>query len=320
MKLVYAKESFQKERASWPPIIHFNIIRHVATIIHLVEVALDAQDRSRKIRPSADGSEDPQTPSEAFTDEHRVLCLRLKPLLEVEANVTKLLLQSINHRPGQEVCVHTHFAWTKYFHLSRPSRGDALKTEVGRILNGSCGTILQLWHDPVVRHLLHDQAIRLEHEAGFFLDELDRVTALDYEPTDCELTWGRGSMAAIKLTLFQVDVCKARLKTIGVTETPIKVKAALGHTDWLVIDIGGSRTHRASWKPFFDDGNGPALSLNALANHPLVNAIVFMAPLSAFNQRLEELPEVNRLEDSLLLWKGRNASISLLPSGLNSFF
>jgi guanine nucleotide-binding protein subunit alpha len=47
---------------------------------------------------------------------------------------------------------------------------------------------MQLWHDPAVRRLLHARAIQLEHEAGFFLDELERVTALDYEPTDCELS------------------------------------------------------------------------------------------------------------------------------------
>jgi hypothetical protein len=37
----------------------------------------------------------------------------------------------------------------------------------------------------------------------------------------------------------------------------------------------------------------------------LVRAILFLAPLSAFNQTLEEQPTVNRVEDSLLLWRGR---------------
>jgi len=187
MKLVYAKESFQKERTYWQPIIHFNIIQHVATVIHLVEEALDEQETCPKGRPST-SSEESRIDNETFTNEHRVLCLRLKPLLEVEASITKHLLQSISRRPGQEVCVNSHFSWTKYFHPPRPSRGDALRTDASRVLNGSCGTIMQLWHDPAVRRLLHGQAIQLEHEAGFFLDELERVTALDYEPTDCKLS------------------------------------------------------------------------------------------------------------------------------------
>jgi guanine nucleotide-binding protein alpha-1 subunit len=117
-----------------------------------------------------------------------------------------------------------------------------------------------------------------------------------------------------------VDVCKARLKTVGVTETPLKVKAALGHTDWLVIDIGGSRTHRAAWKPFFDDGEEPALQPAISVNHPLVHAIVFLAPLSAYNQKLEEMQEVNRLEDSLLLWQGDQVTAACSTLRLTFYF
>jgi len=34
-----------------------------------------------------------------------------------------------------------------------------------------------------------------------------------------------------------------------------------------------------------------------------VNAILFLAPISAFDQRLEEDPRVYRIEDSMLLWR-----------------
>jgi guanine nucleotide-binding protein alpha-1 subunit len=117
-----------------------------------------------------------------------------------------------------------------------------------------------------------------------------------------------------------VDVCKARLKTVGVTETPLKVKASLGHTDWLVIDIGGSRTHRAAWKPFFEDGEERYKPPTISVNHPLVNAIVFLAPLSAYNQKLEEMPEINRLEDSLLLWLGDHITAACSALRLTPFF
>lgn len=110
-----------------------------------------------------------------------------------------------------------------------------------------------------------------------------------------------------------MDVLKARLKTVGVTETPLKVRSHIGSPDWIVYDVGGSRTQRASWKPFFDDGedhlwSSPALTKTAI----LVHAIVFLAPLSAFNQTLEEMPSVNRLEDSLLLWRGTSFRPSLV--------
>jgi len=185
MRLVYAKDEFQKERASWPPIIHYNVLRMIVTVIRLVEDAISEQDAHPPTRPSA-SSDASRMNMDTFTNHHRVLCLKLKPLLEVEANMTKHLLQSLTRRPGEEVCVHSNFSWTKHFHPTRHSRADALKTEGKRVLNGSAATIMQLWNDPAVRRLLHEQAIQLEHEAGFFLDELERVTALDYEPTDCE--------------------------------------------------------------------------------------------------------------------------------------
>ncbi|KAJ7150919.1 guanine nucleotide binding protein, alpha subunit [Mycena crocata] len=43
----------------------------------------------------------------------------------------------------------------------------------------------------------------------------------------------------------------------------------------------------ATWAPFFDD----------------VDAIIFLAPISGFDQVLAEDKTVNRLEDSVLLWK-----------------
>jgi len=35
----------------------------------------------------------------------------------------------------------------------------------------------------------------------------------------------------------------------------------------------------------------------------VVTAVIFLAPLSAFDQVLAEDPQVNRLEDTLLLWR-----------------
>jgi len=46
-------------------------------------------------------------------------------------------------------------------------------------------------------------------------------------------------------------------------------------------------SQRNAWLPYFDQ----------------VNAIIFLAPISCFDERLEEDPRVNRLEDSFILWK-----------------
>jgi hypothetical protein len=48
-----------------------------------------------------------------------------------------------------------------------------------------------------------------------------------------------------------------------------------------------AKSQRAAWYPYFDD----------------VNAIIFLAPVSCFDEKLAEDRRVNRLEDSYLLWK-----------------
>lgn len=57
--------------------------------------------------------------------------------------------------------------------------------------------------------------------------------------------------------------------------------------EWRIFDVGGSRNQRQAWAPYFED----------------VNAIIFLAPISVFDQVLAEDARVNRLEDTLLLWK-----------------
>ncbi|ETW75758.1 hypothetical protein HETIRDRAFT_481224 [Heterobasidion irregulare TC 32-1] len=129
--------------------------------------------------------------------------------------------------------------------------------------------LMALWGSQRVREVLALKRVRLEDESGFFLNDLPRLTAHDYFPTDD-------------------DVLKARLKTIGVSEYKFELEAGpQSGTEWRIVDVGGSRFQVPTWVPFFDD----------------VDAIIFLAPISAFDQVLAEDPKVNRLEDSVLLWK-----------------
>jgi len=117
--------------------------------------------------------------------------------------------------------------------------------------------------------------------ATSFLDDIERVAASDYLPTD-------------------EDVLKARLKTLGVSEHHFvmetqEIRDAGFMDEMIVYDVGGSRTQRNQWMSYFED----------------INAIIFLAPLSAFDQRLVEDPRVNRIQDSLNLWKAVSTSTLL---------
>ncbi|KAJ7249480.1 guanine nucleotide binding protein, alpha subunit [Mycena rebaudengoi] len=151
-----------------------------------------------------------------------------------------------------------------------------INDEAQTVLNACAPAIRELWSDRHVRGVLKRRKVRVEEGPGFFLNDLDRVTSLDYLPNDD-------------------DVLRARLKTVGVSEYVFEMEVSAGRetgTEWRIVDVGGSRSQltegrAAMWAPFFDD----------------VNAIIFLAPISGFDQVLSEDKTVNRLEDSVLLWK-----------------
>jgi len=182
---------------------------------------------------------------------------------------------------GKEIAVHTSTNWKRAFTLGSKSKSPK-SAHTGEIegwwedpedpvhtLNACAPAMLELWRDPQVKRHLQEKRIRLEESSGFYLDEIPRITAKKYIPTDS-------------------DVLKARLKTMGVVEHTFSIPSGSNRgVEWRIYDVGGARNQRQAWAPYFED----------------VNAIIFLAPISVFDQVLTEDPRVNRLEDSLLLWR-----------------
>ncbi|KAJ7860250.1 G-protein alpha subunit [Mycena olivaceomarginata] len=97
-----------------------------------------------------------------------------------------------------------------------------------------------------------------------FLNDTARIAALDYIPSDR-------------------DIMRARIKTPGVEEHRFVTESGFrAGTEFYITDVCGS----SNQVPYFDD----------------VQAIVFLAPL-AFWQSLDEDSKVNRVQDSLELWR-----------------
>ncbi|KAF9002158.1 heterotrimeric GTP-binding alpha subunit [Cyathus striatus] len=153
------------------------------------------------------------------------------------------------------------------------------------VLAAQRGDIEELWTDPGVREVLRKRGVKLESSPGFFMNDIARIATPDYKPTDS-------------------DIIRARIRTVGVEEHHFIVeKGQDANSDFYITDVGGSRSQRATWVPYFDD----------------VQAILFLAPL-AFNQTLEEDSRVNRLEDSLSLWKDICSNKLLAAANLILFF
>jgi hypothetical protein len=81
-----------------------------------------------------------------------------------------------------------------------------------------------------------------------------------------------------------------------------------GPDDWILYDVGGSRASVSHIPPLdfvLSDGSDVVLrQRNTWCSYfDNINSIIFLAPVSCFDQRLAEDASVNRLEDSLLIWK-----------------
>jgi len=285
---LYTPTAFREERHLWRCVIQLNIVRSIRLIVDTIS---DVHRNALLSEDESDGDEEFQ-----LSDQLLAIKERLKPLRHIEnILVTKLvppneaeatnlgtrpdIISSSQSRRDQEIFVRPGKGWHgALLRGARPSRpisagntGMETPDDTQYVLGSCRPDMIALWQNPTVRAILQRRKIRLEELPGFYLNELDRMTSLKYVPTDD-------------------DVLKARLKTVGVCEYKFRLEASAGSesgTEWRIIDVGGSRSQRPTWAQFFD----------------AVNAILFLAPISSFDQALAEDRSVNRLEDSVLLWK-----------------
>ncbi|CCL98063.1 uncharacterized protein FIBRA_00057 [Fibroporia radiculosa] len=212
--------------------------------------------------------------------------------------------------PGSELTVRNGSNWKKTLGLAKtPSPKSVHSGELPgwwedphdpvHLINRCAPAMTELWRDTRVQQRLAERRLRLEESSGFYLEDIDRVTAKMYFPTD-------------------EDVLKARLKTTGVVEHTFSLprNAEYRGVEWKIYDVGGAKPQRQAWAPYFDDGElfkknplGSNCEVDSIAydQHAdtflVVDAIIFLAPISAFDQVLAEDPRVNRLEDTIYLWQ-----------------
>jgi hypothetical protein len=90
-----------------------------------------------------------------------------------------------------------------------------------------------------------------------YLDEIPRITAKKYIPTDGQFILSTELFTNISngVTLPLEDVLKARLKTMGVVEHTFTITGGSQRgVSWKIYDVGGARNQRQAWAPYFDDG------------------------------------------------------------------
>ncbi|KAH6914227.1 guanine nucleotide binding protein, alpha subunit [Coprinopsis sp. MPI-PUGE-AT-0042] len=277
----YAQKSWGEERDSWKAVVLLNLVRSVNVIIDILNETMDNARLLASEEP--DPSQKQLTP---LTESHRNAIRRLGVLRQIEKDLKSFLgsgasevedavdsEQQDSSPRVQEFAVRSNSGWKSILAKVRnPSVGKEhnAQRKAAQVI-ASCGEdIAWIWRDPATQFVLKSRQIQLEDSPGFFLNDLDRIFQTDYQPSDS-------------------DIVRARLRTTGVQEHHFQLDRGnhSSTTDWIIYDVAGSRTSRAAWIPYFKE----------------ITALLFLAPLSSFDETLAEDPTINCLEDTLMLWK-----------------
>ncbi|CAB3398046.1 unnamed protein product [Caenorhabditis bovis] len=123
-----------------------------------------------------------------------------------------------------------------------------------------------LWEDKGVSTdaVLRGNEFQLPESAPHFLSSVERIAASDYKPTE-------------------QDILLSRIRTTGIVEVKFQMK----NVDFRVFDVGGQRSERKKWIHCFED----------------VNAIIFIAAVSEYDQVLFEDETTNRMVESMRLFE-----------------
>jgi hypothetical protein len=105
---------------------------------------------------------------------------------------------------------------------------------------------------------------QLNDSAEFYFDNVERLSADGYLPTTD-------------------DVLRSRVRTTGIVQSDFEIKKM----PFSMFDVGGQRNERRKWIHCFDN----------------VDAVVFVASLSEFDQNLYEDETKNRLDEALELFQ-----------------
>lgn len=214
--MAYAPESWQAEALSWRAVIQLNLIRSVNAILEVLmtEMSNDSISSppgsiSRHITSSEGGhssetSDDgtppfslsahsqgrSDSPTIRFSEQYRLLKLRLAPLKRVEKDLQRrlgagstdeewpLISQSATpfdvdtspvSKPSRprEFFVRSHACWKAVTHRLRASASwDRAALNATEVIAGCGEDIKALWEDPMVRTVLTKREMYLEDTAG----------------------------------------------------------------------------------------------------------------------------------------------------------
>ena len=123
----------------------------------------------------------------------------------------------------------------------------------------------KLWHDPVIQATYDRRSeYQLNDSTAYFFERLQAVMTSGFIPND-------------------QDMLRARIRTTGIVEHRFEIEK----NEFRMFDVGGQRNARKKWIHCFEN----------------VTAVIFVAAISGYDERLPEDNATNRLHEALNLFE-----------------
>mmetsp|Transcript_16192 Transcript_16192/g.28725 ORF Transcript_16192/g.28725 Transcript_16192/m.28725 type:complete len:386 (+) Transcript_16192:185-1342(+) len=145
-----------------------------------------------------------------------------------------------------------------FLKLQNESPGALIDEEVGNVIKA-------IWKDPGVQATWAARAnFQVQDALSHYCDNIDRIAAPDYYPTN-------------------KDVLLTRVRTSGIVEELFLIDGV----EFVMFDVGGQRNERRKWIHCFED----------------VTAVIFVAAINEYDQVLYEDNKVNRMDEAVILFE-----------------
>ncbi|KAL0564604.1 hypothetical protein V5O48_017439 [Marasmius crinis-equi] len=264
-QLYFSPQAFQEQAELWIPVIHLNLVRSVNLILNVLLPPKESTEAasSRSLSPSSLSSSAHQLDGTL-----EWLCFSLAVLKQVEENLTKRLTGPLSPNDAT-VSYHSRHA--------RTASGSSTSTIrfITTDFTKENSTLTDLQYHPAralevaIRSGTHSSSWKrnfslFDRLAGGYRQSAENKTEAEEDVSNRRIAMSREE----EISLKYYDILRARVHTIGAEEHRISME------------------NSTTWARFDED----------------VSVVIFLAPISAFNQVLAEDRSVNRLADSMKLW------------------
>ncbi|KAJ3891986.1 G-protein alpha subunit [Lentinula edodes] len=275
---------FQKERDLWKTIIQLNLISSFSSVRTLLNILndVDSNVQSLLTPPRTPGSH----PNSSYSNKLRRIHLGLSPLLSLENDLNRMFFATGG--TSHEICVPAGSRWKSKlgFRDSASVHQDSKLTNAQNAIKNNLIQLLEASKDDI-DSLWRDADVQRALEER----EVDLRDTPGFFLDDVE------RIASASYCPTDSDIVRARVRTDGVEEHHLVAESIrLKGNEFFITDVSGARS---------------SVSLFVLCYESLQEIYSLM---------LEEDPRVNRLEDSLLLWKEICSNVLLANCNIIIFF